>query len=124
MRFEERITILCGQALAADDDEQVQKILGELRLVLHYRIERLRSGLLAAYASSLIPQHASKDISSAVAVKQDCAEALPGKDTLNYRTWQQVVHEMACENDHRRALRLSHELSRLLQRAAEASGSD
>jgi hypothetical protein len=54
MRFEERVTVLCAQALAANDEIEVRKIFTELRHVLHQHIEQLRGGLLVAYTESTI----------------------------------------------------------------------
>jgi hypothetical protein len=54
MRFEDRVMVLCGEALAADDAAEVRAILTELRLILHQRIEQLRGKLRVAYSTSMI----------------------------------------------------------------------
>jgi len=123
MRFEERVTVLCAQALATDDDVEVRKILSELRLVLHQRIEQLRNGLLVAYTTSMIRSESFQNARQqprimppiGAPMSPDAGEATP-------RTWQQVVHEISCEKDLGRAVQLSQELSRLLQHHAESPG--
>jgi hypothetical protein len=54
MRFEEQVMGLCNQALEADDEREVRRVLMELRFVLHQRIETLRDGLAVAYTASTI----------------------------------------------------------------------
>ena len=120
MKFEERVTVLCAQALAADDDAQVRKILAELRLVLRQRIEQLRSGLLAAYTSSLIrPESVGHEPGIAPPIG---APMSPEAADAKNKTWQRIVHAIACETEHGRALQLSQELSGFLQRHAESPG--
>jgi len=116
MRFEERVTVLCAQALATDDEADIRKLLAELRLVLHQHIEGLRSGLLVAYAKSMMRTKSVEETrgqpapagSGGVATAQHAGRKPP-------RTWQQVVREIACERDHERALQLSRKLNLLLQ---------
>jgi hypothetical protein len=122
MRFEEQVAILSAQALAAHDEAEVQRLLAELRLVLHQRIEELRAGLLSAYSASMarskvigIGAHLRRVEPGTMAGKPDHACGAP-------RTWQQVVEEISREDDHRRALQLTQELNRLLQRHAESPG--
>jgi hypothetical protein len=45
MRLEERVTELCAQAIAPEDEVQAQSVLGELRGLLHRRIEEFRNTL-------------------------------------------------------------------------------
>jgi hypothetical protein len=117
MRFEERVTVLCAQALAANDEIEVREILTELRLALHQHIEQLRGGLLVAYTESMIFLKPSELIQrryeARIGIMEPEGSAKSqdaGKDVS--RTWQQVVHEIACERNHDRALQLSQELSR------------
>jgi hypothetical protein len=119
MKFEERVAVLCAQALAADDEVQVRKILRELRLVLHQHIEDLRSGLLIAYTTMIRPNSAD-DVPQQPGIAPTADNATPQPAGVP-RTWQQVVHEMACERDHGRMLQLSLELNRLLQRHSETA---
>jgi hypothetical protein len=114
MRFEERVTVLCSEALAADDDVQAGKILTELRLVLHQHIEKLRSGLRVAYTTTMIRANSVGGKPPHDAESGNTAEVLP-RDAKPLRPWQQVVHEIAAETDFRKVLRLSLELTRLLQ---------
>ena len=121
MRFEKRVMVLCAEALVADDDGDVRKLLAELRLVLHQHIEQLRTGLLASYSASITSPVPAKD-SGQPTIVQPAPQSDGVEDT--FRTWQQVVHEIASEKDHRRARHLSGELSRMLQAhdsAADAS---
>jgi hypothetical protein len=113
MRFEGKATILCAQALAADNDKDAHRILAELRFVLHQHIEQLRSGLMIAYWNRILPA-AGDD-----ANEPETFDAIEMPSPMGpSRTWQQLVHELACEKDHARALQLSHELAYLLQRRA------
>jgi hypothetical protein len=98
MRFEEQVTVLCGRALAAVDDSEAQEALAELRRILHQHILQLRSGLIAAYTTPKISQ-----------------TALNGHETTTVALWRQMVHEIANENDHQKALHLSVKLRRLLR---------
>ena len=52
MRFEERVMDLCARAIAAEDEVQAQSILGELRGLLHRRIEELRNTLAIVSAAA------------------------------------------------------------------------
>jgi len=52
MRFEERVMDLCARAIAAEDEVQAQSILGELRRLLHRRIEELRNTLAIVSAAA------------------------------------------------------------------------
>jgi hypothetical protein len=123
MRFEERVTVLCAQALGTDDDVEVGKILAELRLVLHQRIEQLRNGLLVAYAGPMIrPESLQSARQQPRIMPPIVAPMSPGAAEATPRTWQQVVHEISCEKDLGRAVQLSQELSGLLQRQAESPG--
>jgi hypothetical protein len=90
--------VLCARALAAVDESEVQQTLSELRRVLHEHIEELRGGLRAAYTAPKISQQAAWNGSQTTAA-----------------IWRQIVHQIANENDHQRALQLSIELSRLLR---------
>jgi hypothetical protein len=116
MRFEEQVTVLCADALAADDDAQVGKILTELRLVLHQHIEKLRRGLRVAYTSTMIHANSVEDTPQGRGNAKigGAPESLPTAERT-LRPWQQVVHEIADETDFRKALRLSLELTRFLQ---------
>lgn len=122
MRFEERVTVLCAQALAADDDAQVRKLLAELRLVLHQHIEQLRSSLLVAYATKPM-RSAADDLPQRLGITGGgrLTKAQPA-DLESPKTWQQVVREIAGETNHGKALQLSMELTRLLQRHSESPG--
>lgn len=113
MKLEERITILCAQALAADDEAEVQPILAELRLVLHH-IEQLRSGLLTAFTGSMFRAKSLSDEKQ----QPECPDAR----LMPSMTWRQVVHEIAAEEDHERAVQLSKELNRLLQSKMQTPG--
>ena len=121
MKLEERVTVLCAQALAADDDSEVRKILAELRLVLHQHIEQLREGLIAAYSNSMVRTPSASDVWWR-RTHLSASPAIPLDSDKPARTWRQVVHEIASEQDHAKALQLSQELSRLLQRQSEATG--
>lgn len=126
MRFEEQVTILCDEALAADNTKEVRRILAELRLVLHQHIKDLRSGLLAAYMTSVIRpdvrleflEHAAR-LSKPLSAEHPSSN--PDRQAATTRTWQQVVHEIACEKDHARTQQLGLELRRLLQGHADSS---
>jgi ATP/maltotriose-dependent transcriptional regulator MalT len=48
LTLEDRIRELCSQAVAADDAQELNRILGELKLALHEHTERLRA-LLSLY---------------------------------------------------------------------------
>jgi len=52
MRFEERVMDLYARAIAAEDEVQAQSILGELRGLLHRRIEELRNTLAIVSAAA------------------------------------------------------------------------
>jgi hypothetical protein len=90
--------VLCSQALAAVDESEVQQVLTELRRVLHEHIEQLRSGLIAAYVAPKVNRQAVRNSGEAT-----------------FAMWREIVHEIANENDHHRALQLSIKLSRLLR---------
>ena len=45
LTLEDRIRELCSQAVAADDAQELNRILGELKLALHEHTERLRAML-------------------------------------------------------------------------------
>jgi hypothetical protein len=122
MRFEERVTGLCAQALAASDETEVRKILTELRFMLHQHIEQLRGSLLVAYTESKIRLKSSEPIQrrSGTRVEIMGPEGSAKSQSIGNhvpRTWQQVVHEIAREKDHDRVLHLSQELSRFLQQS-------
>lgn len=93
MKFEDQVTNLCAEALAAHDEKEVRQLLAELRQVVHQRIEHLRSYLQASYRAAARVQ------------------TLPAPQ----RTWQSVVHEITHERDPKRVLQLTHELNALLQ---------
>lgn len=116
MKFEERVTVLCAQALASEDDAEVRTILSELRLILHQHIEQLRSGVVAR-AKSIIGRECYEDTNLQPACMQ-LEEAGPsqGAHQLPLGRWEQIVHQIAHETDHKRALQLSQELSRILRR--------
>lgn len=122
MRFEELVTILCAQALAADNDSEVRKILAELRVVLHQHVDQLRKELLVAYRRSLIRSESQNAAQQPGTVQPEGPPRSQDAEVATPRTWQQVVHEIAREKDHGRALQLSQELSRVLQRHAESLG--
>jgi hypothetical protein len=44
--FENRVMDLCCRAVKAEDDAEVQRLVAELRQVLHERIQQLRSKLV------------------------------------------------------------------------------
>ena len=46
--FETRVTDLCSRAVNAEDDEEVRRLAGELRQILHERIEQLRRKLVVS----------------------------------------------------------------------------
>jgi hypothetical protein len=46
--FETRVTDLCSRAVTAEDDEEVRRLSGELRQILHERIEQLRRKLVVS----------------------------------------------------------------------------
>jgi len=119
MRFEERITILCAQALAAHDDVEVRQILTELRLSLHQHIEQLRSGLLVAYSSLRRPNPHAPNLG--VTPPEPAADTREAKH-MPPRTWRQVVREIAHETDHGKATLLCQELNQLLQSHSEPPG--
>jgi uncharacterized membrane protein YccC len=100
MKFEDQITTLCAQALAAHEEKEVRQILAELRHVVHQRIEHLRSYLQASYRAAARVQ------------------TLPAPR----RTWQNVVHEITHEPDPKRVLQLTRELNTLLQSANDVPG--
>ena len=45
LTLEDRIRELCSQAVQADDAQELNRILGELKLALHEHTERLRAML-------------------------------------------------------------------------------
>jgi hypothetical protein len=96
MKFEEHVTTLCAQALAARDEKEVQGILAELRHAVHERIEHVRSYLQASYTA---------------------AAGTGSKPQA--RTWQQVVREITFERDPKKVLHLARELNALLQSNSE-----
>ena len=98
MRFEEEVMFLCAQAIAVQDEAAVRKILEELRLVLHRRIEHLRSNLPASFPA---------------ATAGTPLMVLEGGSPR--RTWQDVVHDITIERDPQRAVQLSRELGTLLE---------
>ena len=99
MRFEEQVRLLCARALAAVDDSEVQAALAELRSLLHQHILHLRNGLMAAYANPKISRQTVPD----------------GREPSTVALWRQIVHEIASEKDHYKALHLSLKLRRLLR---------
>lgn len=119
MKIEDRVTVLCAQALAADDEAEVRRILSQLRFELHLHIEQLRSGLLSAYPASRVRSTALENALRPQGLKPQIA-GMNLEDASARRTWQQVVHEIGGEQDPGRALQLSQELSRLLQHHREA----
>ena len=80
----------------------MRKILAELRLVLHQRIEQLRTGVQSGFLPPKTP-----------------VGSLERRTSL--RTWQKVVHEITIERDPARALRLSRELNKLLNGHKESA---
>ena len=118
MRFEEQVTGLCTEALAAEDDAKAREVLGELRSVLHQHIENLRSGLLATYAPSRIPpgsiEHATQP-----RIAEARSVARGPRSHVKSPKWQQVVHAIAGETDAGTALQLSLKLTGLLQLQTE-----
>jgi hypothetical protein len=99
MKFEDQVTNLCAEALAAHDEREVRQILAELRQVVHQRIEHLRSYLQASYRAS----------------------ARAGTLPALQRTWQNVVHEITFERDPNKVLQLTSELNALLQNFNETT---
>jgi hypothetical protein len=53
--FENRVIQLCSRAVSAEDDEEVRRLAEELRLILHERIEQLRSRLVLTSIASVLP---------------------------------------------------------------------
>lgn len=47
-KFENQVKLLCAQALAAQDEGEVQEILAQLRSLVHQRLEELRRDLSSA----------------------------------------------------------------------------
>lgn len=123
MRFEEQVTTLCAQALAANDGAEVRDILAELRLILHEHIEKLRSGLLAAYSTSIIRPGALEDARQLVRVESVSPAKAQHAGEIPHRTWQQVIHEIARERDYGKVLQLSLELNRFLKHRDRTFGS-
>jgi hypothetical protein len=118
MRFEEQVTGLCAQALAAEDDAKARELLGELRTVLHQRIEKLRNGLFAAYPPQVHPASINDALRPLAAPTRITAQA-PRTHVKAPKRWQQVVHAISGETDAGTALRLSLELTGLLQLRTE-----
>lgn len=110
MGFEEKVKLLCAQALNSDDSVEVGTILGELRLLLHRRIEQLRTGLIIAYATPLVD---SVKPGGGVAMTEATKKTQAARKTPR-KSWHQLAEEIAAESDPRRALQLSFELRRLL----------
>jgi uncharacterized coiled-coil protein SlyX len=50
MTLEDRIRRLCSQAIEADDPQELNRVLSELKLALHEHTERLRA-MLSLYQS-------------------------------------------------------------------------
>lgn len=113
MNFEEQVTSLCAQAVAANDQTEAQRIIAELRSTLHRRIEELRKGLIHSYPlAGNVPQGIEK-----VERKQEVRVQLEEQDRpLNHlRTWIKVAVELAEERSSQKALQLSKELDRMLR---------
>ena len=115
MRFEDRVTVLCSQALTAMDEMEVRRILADLRFMLHQHIEHLRSGLLVAYTRSVIRSKSAQGLLQSGPNGTETIKNSRNATEHSSRTWQQVVHELAREKSHERALQLTRELSFLLQ---------
>jgi hypothetical protein len=52
---------LCSRAVSAEDDEEVQQLVAELRQILHERIEQLRSRLVFTSIASALALHRSRE---------------------------------------------------------------
>lgn len=115
--------MLCAEALATNDELEIRSILGELRLVLHQRIEQLRSGLRVAYSKSIARPHSIEADWRSDIVQNNSAGNKPESQKTRPRTWRDVVHEIADEKDHGKALALSQELNRLLGSESHSSES-
>lgn len=132
MKFEERVTVLCSQAVAADNETEALEILTELRSVLHHHIERLRSGLTVAYPKSGPIKSAKTQTAGAEFETLGfeppivrSAELNPTRDANTRKdnseagkpssTRQQRVHEIGDEQHKGRATHLNAELTSLLQ---------
>jgi hypothetical protein len=122
MRFEEQVTLLCAKALAAHDEDEARKLLTELRIMLHQQIEQLRSVLLGAYSASLIRNDLPDATPKPGITQPPGAAIIPQVEEMPPRAWQHIIHEIAGEPDDRKALWLSKELNRILQRHSESSG--
>jgi len=90
MRFEEQVKVLCAQALAAQDEAEVRRLLAELRLVLHQRIEELRAGLLSAYSASV---RRSIVFEVGPHLRDEEPGSIAGKDATD--TWRGAIVELA-----------------------------
>lgn len=121
MKFEEQVTGLCAQALAADDDATAQELLSELRVVLHQRIEKLRNGLRAAYPTSRVQSAPIDEGAPPRAAQSNIPPRSARAHVKPPKKWQQVVHAIAGETDAGTALRLSLKLTGLLQLRGEAN---
>lgn len=113
MPFEEKVKLLCAQALATDDSVEVGTILTELRHLLHRRIEQLRTGLIVAYAAPIIEN--TQPLESTAQV-DSMGQSETGQDRAD-QSWHQLATNIAQETDPRKALQLSRELRRFLQRS-------
>jgi len=122
MGFEEQVPLLCAKALAAHDEEEARKVLAELRIILHQHIEQLRSGLLAAYSASLILTDLPDATPKPGIIQPAGPATIAQEEPIPHRAWQQIVREIACAPDHRKALRLGKELNRILQAIPRATG--
>lgn len=117
VKFEDHVKVLCAEALGTQDEAQVRRALAELRLVLHQRIEQLRSALQSGYAVSLTRGNARERQSGGL--ESGGRIRTLEKWPVPMRTWQKIVTEITVEQDAARASQLSKELNRLLQEHVE-----
>jgi len=113
MNFEERVTSLCAQAVAATDETEAQQIIVELRATLHRRIEELRKGLIHSYP---LPGNVTLRVEQVERRPRARGPLEERGGALNHlRTWIKVALELAEERSGQKALRFSQELDRMLR---------
>lgn len=59
--LENRVMDLCSRAVSAEDDEEVQRLVAELRQILHESIEQLRSRLVFTSIASALAFRRSRE---------------------------------------------------------------
>ena len=62
---------LCSRAVSAEDDEEVRRLVAELRQILHERIEQLRSKLVFTSMASALASKRSPEQSGSGPVSVD-----------------------------------------------------